>query len=102
MRPMMTAPVRLLSVASAAANEQRHRGYGATAARLTPDQKVGNSNLSALISCVFRPALTTRGASNSQELEAVVEGAKARTSTHQKNQDTAKTKFHLAKKIFKS
>ena len=25
------------------------RGYGATAARLTPDQKVGNSNLSALI-----------------------------------------------------
>ena len=26
------------------------RGYGATAARLTPDQKVGSSNLSALIS----------------------------------------------------
>ena len=26
-----------------------HRGYGATAARLTPDQKVGSSNLSALI-----------------------------------------------------
>ena len=25
-----------------------HRGYGATAARLTPDQKVGSSNLSAL------------------------------------------------------
>ena len=25
------------------------RGYGATAARLTPDQKVGSSNLSALI-----------------------------------------------------
>ena len=26
----------------------RHWGYGATAARLTPDQKVGSSNLSAL------------------------------------------------------
>jgi hypothetical protein len=26
-----------------------NRGYGATAARLTPDQKVGSSNLSALI-----------------------------------------------------
>ena len=25
-----------------------HRGYGATAARLTPYQKVGSSNLSAL------------------------------------------------------
>ena len=25
------------------------RGYGATAARLTPDQKVGNSNLSGLM-----------------------------------------------------
>ena len=34
-----------------AANAQRHRGYGATAARLTPDQKAGSSNLSALISC---------------------------------------------------
>ena len=28
----------------------RNRGYGATAARLTPDQKVGSSNLSGLIS----------------------------------------------------
>ena len=28
-----------------------HRGYGAKAARLTPDQKVGSSNLSALIPC---------------------------------------------------
>ena len=27
-----------------------HGGYGATAARLTPDQKVGSSNLSALSS----------------------------------------------------
>ena len=26
-----------------------HRGYGATAARLIPDQKVGSSNLSGLI-----------------------------------------------------
>ena len=31
-----------------------HRGYGATAARLTPDQKVGSSNLSALIA--FEPS----------------------------------------------
>ena len=28
---------------------QFQRGYGATVARLTPDQKVGSSNLSALI-----------------------------------------------------
>ena len=28
---------------------QCHWGYGATAARLTPDQKVGSSNLSGLI-----------------------------------------------------
>ena len=34
------------------------RGYGATAARLTPDQKVGGSNLSALI---LHLMLTTRG-----------------------------------------
>ena len=26
-----------------------HRGYGATVARLTPDQKVGSSNLSGLM-----------------------------------------------------
>ena len=31
------------------AGNKQHRGYGATAARLTPDQKVGSSNLSALI-----------------------------------------------------
>ena len=29
------------------------RGYGATVARLTPDQKVGSSNLSALIGLAF-------------------------------------------------
>ena len=29
-------------------HRRMHRGYGATAARLTPDQKVGSSNLSAL------------------------------------------------------
>ena len=34
---------------SGAANDGvRHRGYGATATRLTPDQKVGSSNLSGL------------------------------------------------------
>ena len=31
---------------------QQQRGYGATAARLTPDQKVGSSNLSGLIHAV--------------------------------------------------
>ena len=30
------------------------RGYGATAARLTPDQKVGSSNLSGLILCLLQ------------------------------------------------
>ena len=35
------------------------RGYGATAARLTPDQKVGSSNLSALIFAERRAAATT-------------------------------------------
>jgi hypothetical protein len=38
------------SGASYAAASMTSRGYGATAARLTPDQKVGSSNLSALIS----------------------------------------------------
>ena len=33
------------------------RGYGATAARLTPDQKAGSSNLSALISISLRHCL---------------------------------------------
>ena len=30
-----------------------HWGYGATVARLTPDQKVGSSNLSGLIAMVY-------------------------------------------------
>ena len=33
-------------------SQQQQRGYGATAARLTPDQKVGSSNLSGLINAV--------------------------------------------------
>ena len=37
----------------------RLRGYGATAARLTPDQKVGSSNLSGLIS--FADAAVMQG-----------------------------------------
>ena len=32
------------------------RGYGATAVRLTPDQKVGSSNLSGLNFCTIRSA----------------------------------------------
>ena len=49
------APVVLCSsfcyvgVAGMAARCVWHRGYGATVARLTPDQKVGSSNLSVLI-----------------------------------------------------
>ena len=33
--------------------EGKQRGYGATVARLTPDQKVGSSNLSALIFAIL-------------------------------------------------
>ena len=35
------------------------RGYGATAARLTPDQKVGSSNLSGLIYFPFALSVST-------------------------------------------
>ena len=59
-RPLYTLARRLLcgplccsqvflGVACAVARSVWHRGYGATVARLTPDQKVGSSNLSALI-----------------------------------------------------
>ena len=37
-----------------------NRGHGATAARLTPDQKVGSSNLSALIFVASIPVLMVR------------------------------------------
>ena len=39
-------------------------GYGATAARLTPDQKVGSSNLSALTVTVFCTERTAMGPTN--------------------------------------
>ena len=42
-------------------------GYGATAARLTPDQKVGSSNLSALICRVWGDPFS----GNFLELEAL-------------------------------
>ena len=43
------------------------RGYGATAARLTPDQKVGSSNLSGLI---FRnPIFVVKRFSNNEKLK---------------------------------
>ena len=47
------------------------RGHGATAARLTPDQKVGNSNLSAL---TFSAELPYRNDTNlrSQQLQVRV------------------------------
>ena len=38
-------------------NKNRHGLYGATAARLTPDQKVGSSNLSAVIFLALPPDL---------------------------------------------
>ena len=40
---------RLLRRSNVSASGFREGGYGATAARLTPDQKVGSSNLSAVI-----------------------------------------------------
>ena len=51
-----------------------HRGYGATAARLTPDQKVGSSNLSALI---FMSADCTFLSSSSNLSRLREEGARA-------------------------
>ena len=59
-------------------------GYGATVARLTPDQKVGNSNLSSII-CLVRkgPGVSSRlrGATTPRE------GAVAHTN-NQTNADT--------------
>ena len=51
-----------LCVACAVALSAWHTGYGATEARLTPDQKVGSSNLSVLILCAhvgLAPSLGT-------------------------------------------
>ena len=48
------------------------RGYGATAARLTPDQKVGSSNLSGLI---FRnPIFTVKTREILKQRETQCEG----------------------------
>ena len=48
-----------LSLPPRCASTSSSRGYGATAARLTPDQKVGSSNLSGLI--LFLPELVLSG-----------------------------------------
>ena len=42
-------PAGVMSAMMSVVRRSAMRGYGATAARLTPDQKVGSSNLSALI-----------------------------------------------------
>ena len=56
------------------------KGYGATAARLTPDQKDGSSNLSALI---FHMMLTTPGNPSSEPTSkiAMVRGGSRQGST---------------------
>ena len=48
-RILVCFAVSLRCAAYSAFDTLCHRGYGATAARLTPDQKVGSSNLSGLI-----------------------------------------------------
>ena len=52
---LQPAPGRMLlrNLSAATSTFQMQRGYGATAARLTPDQKVGSSNLSGLIFAKF-------------------------------------------------
>ena len=93
-------------VAWQAAKEQRHRVHGATAARLTPDQKVRSSNLSALISCELLRAddlaQAVAALPNSQGLGSNARGRQDQNIHTKINKDAAKTKFHLAKKIFKS
>ena len=51
-----------LGVACVVARSVWHRGYGATVARLTPDQKVGSSNLSVLILCAHAGLVPSLGA----------------------------------------
>ena len=53
------------------------RGYGATAARLTPDQKVGSSNLSALIARdLRRPATRVFAPTAAREQTGACRGAR--------------------------
>ena len=55
--------------------QECQRGYGATAARLTPDQKVGSSNLSALIlavCCIARKLPKRHGIPRQSGAEALV------------------------------
>ena len=51
---------RILRLFDVARVKHGNWGYGATAACLTPDQKVGSSNLSALIFVVSIPVLMVR------------------------------------------
>ena len=57
------------------------RGYGATAARLTPDQKVGSSNLSGLI-CHTLPTMEPTTAKLPQQAAGCVPGLKGGTRPH--------------------
>ena len=50
-----------LGVACVVARSVWHRVYGATVARLTPDQKVGSSNLSVLILCAHAGLVPSLG-----------------------------------------
>ena len=50
-----------LGVACVVARSVWHRGYGATVARLTPDQKFGGSNLSVLILCAHAGLVPSLG-----------------------------------------
>ena len=59
-RPLCCSQV-FLGVACVVARSVWHRGYGATVARLTPDQKVGSSNLSVLILCAHAGLVPSLG-----------------------------------------
>ena len=56
----------------------RLRGYGATAARVTPDHKVGSSNLSGLIDCVS----AAHGSLTTRPLTAHIERSEARAPAY--------------------
>ena len=66
------------------------KGYGATAARLTPDQKVGSSNLSGLIYSPFALSMSTHTENtktysklkNPKNLRFGIDKPKANTANH--------------------
>ena len=70
-----------------------HRGYGATVARLTPDQKVGSSNLSALI--CFCTALLRRVAGEAGGAEPRRRNAETKGKARQVLKDVWETLWVL-------